>query len=101
MGKGIALSFKKSFPIVFEEYKKAVDADEFKIGEVQVVPTNLLTPKYIINFATKKHWRHPSKLEYIEEGLIDLKKKIADFQIKSISIPPSWLWKWKIGLERC
>ena len=87
MGKGIALAFKKSFPNVFEEYKKSVDAGEFKIGEVQIIKTGQLTPKYVINFATKKHWRHPSKIEYIEEGLIDLKAKILEYDIESISIP--------------
>lgn len=88
MGKGIALSFKKSFPNVFDEYKKAVDTGEFQIGRVQIVSTGQLTPKYVINFATKKHWRHPSKLQYVEEGLIDLKEKISVYNIKSISIPP-------------
>lgn len=88
MGKGIALSFKKSFPNVFNEYKKAVDTGKFQIGRVQIVPTGQLTPKYVMNFATKKHWRHPSKLQYIEEGLVDLKKKISEYNIKSISIPP-------------
>ncbi|MGB3466200.1 MAG: macro domain-containing protein [Cyclobacteriaceae bacterium] len=88
MGKGIALAFKKSFPIVFEEYKKSVDEGEFKIGKVQIIKTGQLAPKFVINFATKKHWRHPSKIEYIEEGLIDLKTKILEYDIESISIPP-------------
>ena len=88
MGKGIALAFKKSFPYAFEEYKKSVDAGEFKIGKVQVVATGQIAPRYVINFATKKHWRHPSKIEYIEEGLIDLKDKILEHKIESISIPP-------------
>jgi O-acetyl-ADP-ribose deacetylase (regulator of RNase III) len=88
MGKGIALSFKKSFPNVFIEYKKSVDNGDFQIGKVQVVATGQLSPKYVINFATKKHWRNPSKLEYIEEGLFDLRNKIIELDIKSISIPP-------------
>ncbi len=88
MGKGIALSFKKSFPIVFDEYKKSVDSGTFEIGKVQVVNTGRLGPEYVINFATKKHWRHPSKLEYIRTGLTDLKQKLYDYKIESISIPP-------------
>ncbi len=88
MGKGIALSFKKSFPVVFDEYKKAIELGTFEIGKVQVVSTGRLGPEYVINFATKKHWRHPSKLEYIRTGLTDLKQKIHDYKIESISIPP-------------
>lgn len=88
MGKGIALSFKKTFPNVFKEYKKSVDIGEFKTGKVQLVATGQLSPKYVVNFPTKEHWRNPSKLEYIEEGLLDLRNKIIDYKIQSISIPP-------------
>jgi O-acetyl-ADP-ribose deacetylase (regulator of RNase III) len=88
MGKGIALAFKKSFPIVMEEYTKAIDQGLIQIGRVQVVKTNSLSPKYVINFPTKKDWRHPSKVEYIEAGLIDLIKTLTDYDIKSISVPP-------------
>lgn len=88
MGKGIALSFKKTFPNVFKEYKKSIDTGEFKTGKVQVVSTGQLSPKYVVNFPTKQHWRNPSKLEYINEGLHDLRNKIIDYKIQSISIPP-------------
>lgn len=88
MGKGIALAFKKSFPIVMEEYLKAIDQGQMVIGTVQVVKTDLITPKYVINFPTKKDWRHPSKVEYIDQGLKDLVGKIREYEIKSISIPP-------------
>lgn len=88
MGKGIALAFKKAFPIVWDEYKKSVDNDTFRMGKVQVVKTNTLTPKYVINFPTKKHWRHPSRIEYIENGLNNLIGEIIKYNIKSISIPP-------------
>jgi uncharacterized phage-associated protein len=48
----------------------------------------LVGPKWIINFPTKKHWRHPSRLEWIEEGLEDLKRVIAEKGIQSVAIPP-------------
>lgn len=88
MGKGIALAFKKTFPIVMEQYSKAVKEESFHIGVVQVVETNSILPKYVINFPTKKHWRHPSKMEYIDQGLKDLVNKITEYNIKSISVPP-------------
>ena len=38
-----------------------------------VVETNQLHgPMYVINFPTKKHWRAPSQLSYLDAGLVDL-----------------------------
>ncbi len=88
MGKGIALGFKTTFPIVNIEYQKAIKEGNIKIGKVQVIETNLISPEFIINFPTKKHWRHPSKLDYIETGLQDLVQVIHNFKIKSIAVPP-------------
>jgi len=88
MGKGIALAFKKSFPENFKAYRKAFDSDELEVGQMHVHKTSLLAPKFIINFPTKKHWRHKSKLQYIESGLDDLIKVINENQIRSIAIPP-------------
>ena len=48
----------------------------------------IVLPRYIVNFPTKKHWRSPSKLEYIELGLRDLVKIIHERRIGSIAIPP-------------
>ncbi len=88
MGKGIALQFKNKFPENFKLYEKACKKDEVRVGQVFLTKTNLEKPKYIINFPTKNHWRHPSKIQYIQEGLEDLKKVIQENQIKSIAIPP-------------
>jgi len=49
----------------------------------------LLRPtKWIINFPTKKNWFQPSKLEWIDEGLVDLKRVIVENHIRSIALPP-------------
>lgn len=88
MGKGVALAFKKAYPDNFEFYKKACDEKRFDVGQVLIFPTGKLLPRYIINFPTKKHWKFPSKMEYIETGLNILVEKIKELNIKSISIPP-------------
>jgi O-acetyl-ADP-ribose deacetylase (regulator of RNase III) len=89
MGKGIALEFKESFPENFKLYKKACDRGEIETGKMFLTHTNRLdNPKYIINFPTKKHWKNPSKIEYIKEGLKDLEKVINEYKIDSIAIPP-------------
>jgi O-acetyl-ADP-ribose deacetylase (regulator of RNase III) len=74
MGKGIALMFKEAYPGNFHAYEDACERHEIKIGRMFVTETGALSgPRWIINFPTKKHWRQPSKLEWITEGLGDLK----------------------------
>jgi len=89
MGKGIALQFKQAFPDIFKQYAKDCKAGNVQIGKMHVVPVEGLTnPKYIIHFPTKKHWRHPSKLSYIEEGLDDLVQVVQTLDVESIALPP-------------
>lgn len=78
-----------AFPDVFKQYAKDCKKGLVQVGKMHVVEVHGLTaPKYVINFPTKVHWRHPSKLEYIQKGLIDLVKVVQDLEIKSIAIPP-------------
>src|SRR5690606_31120935 len=73
MGKGIALQFKQAFPNVFKQYEKDCKKGLVQVGKMHVLEVEgIATPKYVINFPTKDHWRNPSKLEYIEIGLKDL-----------------------------
>lgn len=89
MGKGIALQFKRRYPAIFDEYKRACDRGEVQIGRMHVVATGELEgPRYVINFPTKKHWKARSRVEYITEGLADLVDVIEKHGIKSIALPP-------------
>lgn len=89
MGRGIALQFKNAFPENFEKYARACKRDEVQPGRMFVVETGELTsPRYIINFPTKRHWRAKSRMEDIEAGLLDLQRVIREKSIRSIAIPP-------------
>lgn len=89
MGKGVALMFKEAFPENFKAYEAACKRQEVRVGQMFVTERQqLMGPKWIINFPTKKHWRNPSKMEWIEEGLKDLKRVIEEHDIRSIAIPP-------------
>jgi O-acetyl-ADP-ribose deacetylase (regulator of RNase III) len=89
MGKGIALMFKQAFPRNFRAYEEACKNRQVNIGQMFVSETSALEgPRWIINFPTKKHWRQPSKLEWIVVGLDDLRKVIQDLKIHSIALPP-------------
>lgn len=88
MGKGIALQFKKAFPDNFKVYEKACKDRTFKVGQVLVHEESLLeNTKLIINFPTKTSWRLPSEYEYIQQGLVALRKEIMSRHIQSVAIP--------------
>jgi O-acetyl-ADP-ribose deacetylase (regulator of RNase III) len=89
MGKGVALMFREAFPENTRAYEEACRRGELRIGQMFVTRNNDLTgPKWIINFPTKKHWRQPSRLEWIREGLRDLVRVIEEKNIRSIALPP-------------
>jgi O-acetyl-ADP-ribose deacetylase (regulator of RNase III) len=89
MGKGIALMFKERFADNFRLYAQACKSGEVKTGKMFVTePRELDGPRWIINFPTKRDWRGNSKLEWIVEGLQDLRCFLLEHQVKSIAIPP-------------
>lgn len=89
MGKGIALQFKQAFPGNYGAYQRACKRDEVKIGQMFTFRTKRLgNPSWIINFPTKKHWRNPSKIEYIRQGMSALITVLKSHNIRSVAIPP-------------
>lgn len=89
MGRGIALQFKHSFPENFKAYEAACKRQEVQPGKMFLFETGTLTsPRLIINFPTKRHWREKSRIEDIEAGLVNLVEVIRNEQISSIAIPP-------------
>lgn len=66
MGKGLASSFKARYPDMFKAYRKLCDEKRFGIGELWLWKG---PDQWVLNFPTKKHWRNPSKLSYVEAGL--------------------------------
>lgn len=87
MGKGLALQFKKAFPDNFAAYERACKSKEVVPGRMYMV-RRFSPPRLIINFPTKTHWRLPSKLDYVRDGLVDLVAQIRALDIQSIAIPP-------------
>ncbi len=89
MGKGIALMFKEEFPENFKAYADACKKGEVRTGRMFVTERSaVLGPRWIINFPTKRNWIHPSRMEWIVEGLENLKKVIVGKHIQSIALPP-------------
>lgn len=85
---------------MFTAYEKACKRGEVTIGKMFVVDTGQLDgPKHIINFPTKKHWRAPSKLAYIDAGLIDLIRVIRELNIASVAVP-RWGWATEVWIGK-
>jgi O-acetyl-ADP-ribose deacetylase (regulator of RNase III) len=88
MGKGIALMFKERYPDNFAAYEAACKAGAIHIGHMFVTDTGELSgPRWVINFPTKQHWRHPSRLEWIADGLEDLALVVREKRIRSLALP--------------
>jgi len=89
MGKGIALMFKERFDANFRQYAAACKAKQIKTGEIFVTEVNELDgPRWIINFPTKQHWKAPSQMAWVVDGLQDLRRFLLEKQVKSVALPP-------------
>lgn len=86
MGKGLALEFKRRYPeACFLDYAQACRRKELVPGTVR--PFHAGDGRWVVSFPTKSHWRNPSKVEYVESGLISLARLVHLNAIESIAIP--------------
>lgn len=85
MGKGIAQAFKARYPEMFREYRDLCDKHILTIGTLHCWHG---PDRWVLNFPTKTTWKKPSKLEYVEQGLITFKQNYKTMGIQSISFPP-------------
>jgi O-acetyl-ADP-ribose deacetylase (regulator of RNase III) len=89
MGKGIALMFKDRFPENFRLYAAACKAQQVRTGEMFVTQVSELDgPNWIVNFPTKQHWRSPSQLTWVIDGLKDLRRFLEEKNVSTVAIPP-------------
>lgn len=85
MGKGVALEFKKRYPYMFKKYAKLCAEKQIKPGVPHYYSD--ATGASIINFPTKYHWREPSKLLYIKNGLEWFRDNYRRLGIMSVAFP--------------
>ena len=84
MGKGLALSFKRRYPEMFERYKRACEKHLLSTGKLMLFYE---ADHWILLFPTKENWRNPSKMEYIQKGLQKFVDTYAEKNITSIAFP--------------
>jgi len=85
MGKGVALQFKQMFPEMFVQYRDLCERKQFDIGNLWLYRS---LNKWVLNFPTKRHWKQPSKIEYISAGLKKFVDTYDEMGIHSIAFPP-------------
>lgn len=86
MGKGIALVHKLRYPKMYEEYKQHCKNKLIKTGSLWLYSKQENAP-WILSFPTKFHWKYPSKLEWIEQGLQKFVDTYEKRGITSIAFP--------------
>ena len=109
MGKGIALEFRRMFPEMYDDYVRRCRKGEVKLGEPylfrvsgnyqpgiaqptldgleELPPADEGSPRLILNFPTKAHWRSRSKLDAIHAGLQHLAQNYREWGIESLAVP--------------
>ncbi len=89
MGAGIAYEFRLRYPDMFKQYKAFCEKKLIDIGKLWIYDTNSNQKTYnkILNFPTKKHWKYPSKIEYLEQGLQKFCDTYKSKDITSIAFP--------------
>ncbi|MEM1171758.1 MAG: DarT ssDNA thymidine ADP-ribosyltransferase family protein [Cyanobacteria bacterium P01_H01_bin.35] len=106
MGKGLASTAKSRFPDVYVRYEAVCKSKDLQIGKPYLykressvkeqlgdssffLPQDFLNneQKWFLLFPTKKHWRNPSEIEDIKNGLEWLCNNYQKQGIKSLAIP--------------
>ena len=90
MGAGLALEFKRKFPLNYKAYQKhCTKFRTVKTFKLFIFDEN---QRRIVNLPTKEDYRQPSKLAYLRRGLNHLLNYLNDHpsrdEVESIAIPP-------------
>ena len=84
MGKGIALEFRRRYPEMFEAYRRDCEDERLSPGRIYYYPTK---GRLILNITTKRHWRYPSRMEWIESALGQFVREYREKDIRSVAFP--------------
>ncbi len=85
MGAGIALEFRLRYPAMFKRYTELCKIKQLGIGKLWLYKHN--DNQWVLNFPTKKDWKHPSQYRYIELGLEKFCHTWEEKGIQSIAFP--------------
>lgn len=87
MGKGVALAFKQTFgDAVMRPYRTAIQAGTLTPGGCLLLP--LPDGRQWAALATKDDWRHPSRLDWIRSGVLQLAELASAAGAQRVALPP-------------
>lgn len=79
MGAGLALECRLRYPAMYEQYVTLCANQKIDVGLLWLFKAS---DRWILNFPTKKHWKFPSKENYLHLGL---QKFLDTYQAKGIT----------------
>lgn len=87
-GKGLAKEYKMRYPNIVKQYEDYCKSPGMEPGNIFSVDTRLIAKmSYIVFLATKDNWRYPSKIEYVIDGLINLRQFMIKNNEYFVAIP--------------
>ena len=88
MGKGLAMQFAQRFPEIVRPYQRACRNAVLRVGKPLLHDLGEdRTPRWIVEFPTKDHWRNTSRLEWIETGLQNMYQQLRDVGAANLGLP--------------
>lgn len=87
MGAGLAKEFRRRWPVMYQEYAQICRRGMLDVGMMHFWLTGSLIPRFVVNFPTKRQWREPSCLEWVDMGLVELATQMEIRNIQSIAMP--------------
>jgi O-acetyl-ADP-ribose deacetylase (regulator of RNase III) len=84
MDTGLAKLFRETYPQMFPKYRALCESKKLSIGRLHLYKAS---NRWILNFPTKKRWKDPSKIEYIEQGLSTFERAVERYGITSVVFP--------------
>lgn len=84
MGRGIALEFKRRYPVMYAAYRSVCGRGLLRPG--MILPYTG-ADKLILNFAVKDHWRNPSSHAWVEDCLARFVSNYERLGVTSVALP--------------
>lgn len=85
MGAGIAVQFRDRFIGLETMYKKRCTHGCTKVGHVWLWQGD--SQFNVLTLPTKEHWKNPSEIQYVRDGLQDFVDRYEELGITTIAFP--------------
>lgn len=84
MGAGLALECRLRYPEMYDRYIDLCERSQIQIGNLWLYKA---PERWVLNFPTKRHWKHPSRVDYLEAGLRKFLDTHQSRGIQSVAFP--------------